>query len=376
MTEREHRHDSDERDTNEGSPSREQSETHRQTTPSVSPDHASFYASAEEIAAALESHRATVVRSLRRQRFSRETAEEAFDLALVNFYRSRPSIGGPSAALARWLRRAAFHRANELRDRMGSIEVELMADVDDRPADDHDQEALHWRLTLRAVMARVFRLRPEDRDAVLGVVQRELADMGEEEEAARLAAFLTREGPTDRDLNYMRLHRARTKLRRFRGRLAVVPLGRWWRRVRMAVEYPAAAAAGMGVAAMVVVATVSPARSTDEPTKTSVETGIPVRAEAAVPDGASGQHQRVPVRDSPESTGSSPRPDVAQAPRYEATLRTPPLPVSDTNVEKHPRPPGDKSIVCVRNAGPVASACVRHPLAPDPLSSEAVTIEN
>lgn len=375
MTERHRCERPEDGEAQDGSTSHEQSQTHVQSSPRVAPDSVQFYASEMEIAAFFESQKATVVRALLRQHFTEETAEEAFDLAVVNLYRSRPPVAGPDAGLARWLRKAAFHRAKELRERAGSVEVELVAHVEDRPADDSDHDALHWRETLQSVMARVATLRPEDRDAVLGVVQRELADMGEDEQAARLAAFLAREEQPDRDLTYTRLHRARTKLRRYPGRLIALLPGRWWRRLRAALDTPVAAA-GVGLAA-VVIATAPPAGSIADQRGGAAETSVDVaRLVQVASDGGALAALASPSNVAPEPPSKAVSPTGPMATSPPSTFRTPPLPVSETAVAKHPRPPGDASLACLRNLGPLTAACVRHPLAPDPLGSEAATVEN
>lgn len=325
-----------------------------------------LYASPDDIAAAVESHRAAIVESLRRYRrtrFSAATADEAFDRAVIDLFHYRPSAESPGPPLRRWLRRVAFHRATEVKRRCISEDLLSVLDEGLAPSVEPPDEGVIARAELQAVIGRVLRMRPEDRDVVLRVVQLELEREGAEHVAARLQRFLDSREQPDAELAYKRLSRSREVLRRFRSQLA-----------GLALTGRAAPQIGSLAPVRVFTAVVSVAVASTvlaEPPNTSMAEGVRVSSGGDAP--GTQQVRGSSTTETPTySLGTSAvvrRRSAADGVQLEPTRaqeqssgsRTPPLPGSASVVANHPAPSGPRPLLCVHNAGPVRSACIFYP---------------
>ena len=333
-----------------------------------------LYATEPEIAAAVESHRSMILRSLRRQRFSPEIAERAFELAVRNLYRSRPPVAA-GRSLVRWLRLVAFHRATDLAAR--EVTAVLSPVVPDVATSDDVGEQVHERLELAAVLRDVERLRVHERYAVLRVIHRELVRMGHPG-AQAISRSLEKAEPAVRALEYKRLERARVRLRQLPRRFVVLPgVVRWTLRLRCV----GGASGGqlVGAACVAVVMTSMPilgasvgfqhGKSTSPTLATALEQFGAETAIVTPPVGATALGTVITSNESsrPESPEDH-RPDGA------TQFRSPRLPVSESGVQETPSRP-DAPLVCVRNAGPVEVACAMHPLRHDVSSGDVLRVE-
>lgn len=335
---------------------------HPRSSPNTNPSSLWLYASDADIAAALGSHRSTVIRSLRRRGFTRTTVEEAFDAAVVTLYRLRPALASCGQPLGRWLRQAAYHRAVDLVRSAGPGEL-LMPTVPEVPDAGGPDTVVEARLALAAVLARVAAMRPADRNAVLIVLQQELADMGEPDQAAALTAFLADHTTASRESSYMRLSRARARLRRIRGTFTVLPVAAWSRTRLTGTARPLVAGVGVATAVLATQLRVIPPSSPTEGRRTVVQIrsdeGLaPLPGDPSTPKRMTGLYTDLDSTSFVRFGRGRPSGGSGQS----SSFQTPPLPVSGSGVRNHPRPPGDKSVLCVRDAGPLTSACLRHPL--------------
>lgn len=354
---------------------KQQGDTHDPTSLSDIPS-LWLYASADEIAAAVESHRATILRALDRQGFSVDTAERAFELAAGNVYRSKPDVTA-GRSLARWLRRTAFHRARELAAREVTA---VLADVDpdvltaDDPADE-----VYARLALGAVLRDVDRLTINERNAILRPIHAELVKMGHPG-AAQLALYLESQPPPTRALEYKRLERARARLRRMPRRFIGIPpltlsSGRI-RAIRTILDGASLAqVVGMAVVAVVITSVSSPGGVGDKARSASSSPEAVVLLQLAVDAAIPHPSAAAPITTNIASAAHHrPTPPDAPSAPTAAGLQSPRLPVSDSRVREVPLRP-DAPLMCAHNAGPVQSVCVIHPLRQDPSGGDVVRVE-
>ncbi len=330
-----------------------------------------LYAGASEIAAALESHRTATVRALQQAGFTRQISDEAFDLAIVNFYRSQPEILNLSNALARWVRRTAYHRAKELRNR--EVVRVLMPHLPDRMDPSGAEELVDSRAALRSVLEAVGRLRPEYRDAVLTVIYDQLIAMGLDGPHVSALARHLELHEMHRPHRHQRLHRARTLLRRIQRGLVALPPAWALRRTKLiVVGTNAIGAASVGVVALAAIVALAPSETKGfvpgsarlaERTMPSLAR-VPETVDHGGPNAPTAVRQRTPS----QQHGARAEPS-AQRP----ILRTPSLPLSRLGVEatEHERSPGDRTLLCARDE--LASVCIKHPLADSPSMGEAIT---
>jgi DNA-directed RNA polymerase specialized sigma24 family protein len=340
-----------------------------------------LYADSSWVAANIPHIQRQIVGWLRRRGIATEPAVEAFHEAIAQLYK-RPRPLYSRRAVSRWLSRASWHAAENAkrRTRRWVAHHRLIPDPDPDASTVESGPEARWEdvAQLRAALRELPDMRRSHRDALLRVVQAELAAMGAEAEAEALGAALgvpTSDAGADRDQARKVLERAQAGLRaRLRGWLAGVPVTRWvLRRHDVPLETRALALAAsvvVGVASVSVLPGAEPSSASS-----AAETQVAARGRDTAPGQLAPSTEHDPQTADPllVASGSGPRPTSTSTTTVTPTTIEvePPPPLlarNRTTVSGEEREPGNTPLLCVRHLPVVGEQCVPHPRRTDPNS--------